>query len=69
MLADFDQSKTLINGIVTSQFAGTKEYYSPQLELASVRQLPWNEINCAKTDVFALGLVFLQIINSLDIEQ
>ena len=56
-------------GIATSSFAGSLAYYSPQLLKASLESKNWDQVDCAKTDVFALGLVYLQILNGLESEE
>ena len=53
--------------MATKTIGGTKPYYSPQMRKAIEEvNVNWNTVDCSKNDVFALGLVFLQIFNKLD---
>ena len=69
MLADFGQSMISKSGIATSTFTGSPAYYSPQLLKASLESKNWDQVDCAKTDVYALGIVYLQIFNGLESEE
>ena len=55
------------SGVATRTVSGTKYYYSPQMKKAiKEEEENWKTVDCSKNDVFALGLVFLQVFNKLD---
>ena len=67
MLADFGQSMMFKSGVASRTIGGTKVYYSPQMRKAIEEENDnWNTVDCSKNDVFALGLVFIQVFNKLD---
>ena len=54
------------SGVASRTIQGTKAYYSPQIFDVIENGLDWNTVDCSKNDVFALGLVFLQVFNKLE---
>ena len=67
MLADFGWTMMFKSGVATGTIDGTNPYYSPQMRKAIEEEKGnWKTVECSKNDVFALGLVFLQVCNKLD---
>lgn len=68
MLADFGQSMVFLSGLNSRSVLATPNYYSYQMKEAVDGKLIWKDVDSGKSDVFALGLVFLQVLKKLSSE-